>query len=138
MTTEQRKMEIRRRLRLAKYPRRSHAVFSEENDHNPIVLQDCATCHGTGKVCRHFKTKEGGECIARDECPSCAGQGVTGELEPYFSNDQPERPADCRSEGRVQCPSCSRRFRITDPNAWTGKRHMRCGQKIKLNFVEES
>ena len=33
--------------------------------------------------------------------------------------------------------ACGWRFRITDPNAWTGKRHKRCGQKLKLNFVSE-
>ena len=48
MDDEARKAEIRRRLTLARYPRRSKARFTDENDHNPLVLQDCPQCHGSG------------------------------------------------------------------------------------------
>ena len=135
VTTDQRKAEILQRLKEAKHPRRASAVFSVENDHNPFILQDCPKCHGIGKVCRHFTTR-GGRCVAREQCDSCGGKGITGEIERYFSNDNPEIVAECRSEGRVACPACGWRFRATDPHAWTGQRHMRCGQKLKLTYVE--
>src|SRR5262245_20321527 len=98
VTNELRKAEPRLRLRAAHHPRRSSAPFTEENDHNPIVLQNCPACRGTGKVCRHLKMKDR-ECIRREACSSCAGTGITGELEHFFTNDSPEMTAECRSEG---------------------------------------
>lgn len=130
MENEARKADIRRRLTLAKYPRRSRAKFTDDNDHNPMVLQDCRRCQGSGRVCRHFE-HHGRQVKSREECSECDGKGVTGEVERYFTNDDPEVDAPVRNEGTT-CPTCGWRFRLSDPHAWTGRRHLRCGQKLRL------
>lgn len=135
MTEEDRKAAIRRRLVLAKHPRRHRAEFTDENDHNPMVLQACPQCHGSGHVGR--AVVEGTRSIEMEEtCPNCHGEGVTGEVEPYFANDKPEADAVVIGDG-ITCPNCGWRFRLKDSNAWTGRRHRRCGQKIKLVAAEE-
>jgi hypothetical protein len=63
-------------------------------------------------------------------CPACDGSGVTGEVEPYFAVDRPEAPARADAEGWLTWPGCGWRFTLRDPRAWTGRRHLRCGQKI--------
>ena len=130
MTEDERKAAIRRRLVLAKYPRRSQAQFTDENGHNPTVLQACPRCHGRGLVC---EDSSGGtrRVLTRDKCAECGGSGVTGEVEPYFTNDNPEAEAVVKGEG-ITCPNCGWRFRISDRHAWTGRRHLRCGQRIRL------
>jgi len=32
--------------------------------------------------------------------------------------------------GWIQCPGCSRKFSLSDPNVWDGTKHLSCGQKI--------
>ena len=121
--------DIRRRLTLTRYPRRSAASFTEENGHNPLVLQDCALCSGKGKVCE-LDTSDGEQAYVLDVCSACSGSGVTGEVEPYFSNDQPEVTAEADQHGWLTCPTCGWRFAIRDARAWTGRRHLQCGQRI--------
>jgi hypothetical protein len=125
MDAESRKAEIRRRLRIGAFPRRSEARFTEENDHNPTVLQDCPRCYGSGKAC-----EESAGCAELFLCPDCDGSGITGETEPYFSSSEPPIDAVPNRHGWLKCPKCGWRFLLTDPNAWTGKRHLKCGQKI--------
>ena len=133
MDNEVRKAEIRRRLTLARYPRRSAARFTDENDHNPAVMQDCPCCRGWGTVCEYFSTEDISG-YSRVECPDCGGSGVTGEIEPYFTNETPEAEATADAEGWLTCPGCRWRFTVRDRNAWTGRRHLRCGQKIGVVF----
>ena len=64
MDYEQRKSEIRRRLIVAQNPRRANAQFNADNDHIPIVLQDCPRCYGTGKTCE----RSGVYMITRIKC----------------------------------------------------------------------
>src|SRR5262245_20144393 len=45
------KAEIQRRLLVAKYPRRGMADLRSAPDHNPLVLEHCPTCHGSGRRC---------------------------------------------------------------------------------------
>jgi hypothetical protein len=126
------KDDLRRRRAAKQYPRRSAATFTDEDDHNPQVLQDCATCHGSGKDCRHEVTSSGGETYMLDTCAACRGSGVTGQVEPYFSDLQPEASACADDRGWVTCPGCDWRFAIRDRRAWTGRRHLQCGQKISI------
>ena len=130
MDTERRKSEIRRRLTVAQNPRRANAQFTDENDHNPIVLQDCPACHGSGKTCEHH----GPDVIARIECPTCNGNGITGETESYFTNDAPAMDATPNAHGWIKCPNCGTSFMNTDCHAWTGLRHKKCGQKIAMKL----
>ena len=130
MDFEQRKSEIRRRLTAAQNPRRAQAQFNAENDHNPIVLQDCPKCYGTGITCEHRSP----DVIAQIECSTCSGDGITGKTETFFNNDAPPMGATPNEHGWIKCPNCGTSFMHTDRNAWTGQRHMKCGQKITINL----
>jgi hypothetical protein len=134
MSNETRKADIRRRLALSRYPRRAKAIFTDENDHNPLVLQDCRACRGSGKQCHHG-SQDDIQVYSLERCNECGGLGVTGQVEPFFSNNELEMSAYPDSEGWLTCPACQWRFTIHDRRAWTGRRHMRCGQKIKV--IEE-
>ena len=121
----------RRRTALRRYPRRSAATFSDDNDHNPVVLQDCPACSGSGKSCRHI-VDGSGETYALEVCSACSGTGVTGDVEPYFPDVRPEVTARADDTGWITCPSCDWRFALRDRRAWTGRRHVQCGQKIRI------
>lgn len=116
--------ELRRRLALAKYPRRADARPSDAEDHNPLVLEACPECHGEGTQC--IETAGG---ASMDTCPACEGVGVTGNVVRMFPNDSPALSAEAR-DGWVRCPNCQRRFALKDPHRWTGLRHVGCGQRI--------
>lgn len=129
MDNEARKDEIRRRLTLARYPKRSNAQFTDQNDHNPLVLQNCPTCHGTGHV---GESSPEHSLEAEVICGTCEGSGVSDLVELYFDNGPPEAQATADAKGWLTCPNCRCRFTIHDRRAWTGRRHLRCGQKIKI------
>ena len=131
MDNEARKADIRRRLTLMRYPRRSQARFTDENDHNPLVLQDCRECHGTGHVGESW-VEDGRPVEADVLCTACGGSGVTGQVEPYFHHDLPEVEAHADAEGWLTCPNCNWRFTTRDRHAWTGRRHLRCGLRIRF------
>jgi len=121
------KEEIRQRLIAARHPRRATAVLSSDPDHNPIILEDCSACRGTGHRCDETST-----AYVLDVCAACAGQGVTGRLVRYFQNDSPEvRNADV-ANGWLTCPWCDRRFALHDSAVWSGLRHITCGGRIEL------
>lgn len=119
------KEELRRRVLLAKYPRRSAAVLNVAPDHNPVVLEDCPACGGSGNRCI-----EDSAGATMHECAACAGAGTTYVLVPYFANDAPALTVRADPEGWTRCACCARRFSLNDRNAWTGLRHVRCGQRL--------
>jgi hypothetical protein len=126
------KREIERRLLLAKYPRASGRsdvplVFSDDDDHDPLVLEDCPSCHGRGTRC-----DERGGVASLDACDACDGAGTTFELVRYFASSAPAVEVAADDEGWATCPGCSYRFSTRSPAAWTGRRHVRCGQRIVL------
>jgi hypothetical protein len=140
MSITGKKAEIEKRLRLAKYPRRNASavargpfdagpqlIFTEENNHNPLVLEDCPECHGRGRGC-----DETGGAAVTTECTHCAGLGTTTDLVPCFANDDAEQEGVVDVDGFVTCPCCERRFSTRDGDRWTGRRHRGCGQLIKL------
>jgi hypothetical protein len=96
-------------------------LFTEENDHNPMIHVDCPLCDGTGKELAGNN----------DVCPICEGSGRKAIS--YFKNDNPPIIGKVNSKGDCKCPSCGFIFTITNPRSWTGKRHARCGQKLILN-----
>ena len=132
----ERKLELQRRRRLAAYPRRGKAVFTDANEHNPLVLQDCPACGGTGKRDRCYEDPSGAQVCALEECADCGGSGVTGEVEPYFSAEQDQQQAVAEAtpnaEGWLRCPGCGVSFSTRDPHRWSGYRHLRCGQRIRV------
>lgn len=118
---------IRRRLLEALYPRRAQANFLLDPDHNPLVLEPCAACHGRGEICR-----EGAASYLLDVCDSCDGGGWSGRLTRYFPEDS-EAPRRAQlSDEWLTCPSCKRRFTVRDTAVWTGFRHIKCGARIAL------
>lgn len=129
---DERKERIRRSLILSRYPRPSEAVFTDENDHNPTVLKECPTCRGSGLVCNE---SEG--MASTDVCPECDRTGVIAETRPYFTNDSSEVEASPGPDGWLKCPACGYRFSPNDRRVWTGRRHKRCGQKIRVVKLDE-
>jgi len=111
-----RKTEERLGTRITK---RGDAVFSDGNDHNPWVLDDCRACGQFGL----------------DDCEQCGGLGTTGRAVRYFKNDASPRRARMRDDGCVRCPGCHAMFATDNPARWTGRRHITCGQKIELEDV---
>lgn len=132
-----RKTEIRRRLRESKFPRRAAARFADEDDHNPMVLQDCAVCRGTGRIDRNSPASEGGAVYVMEDCRNCGGMGTTGEIGRFFAADGPEMVVETGPDGWLLCPKCGVRFSLRDPHRWTGRRHLRCGQKIQARTSAE-
>jgi hypothetical protein len=140
MSGARKKSEIEKGLRLAKYPRRTSTalhrgpfgagpqlLFTDENNHNPLVLEDCPECHGRGHVCH-----EAAGIAATSACPHCEGLGTTLELVPCFANDSPEQEGVLDEHDFLTCPCCGRRFSTRDRHSWTGRRHFGCGQLIRL------
>lgn len=126
---------LRRRLALRRYPRRSAAIFTDENDHNPRVLQDCSECSGRGQHCEG-SIVDGREQYALGVCMVCDGTGITGEVEPCFPDERPEASACVDDHGWITCPNCEWRFALRHKDSWTGRRHLRCGQKIRVVDAE--
>ena len=122
------KDEIRRRLLLAKYPRRSTARVSDAADHNPWVLDDCPRCRGRGKVCEQPRP----DVESLEECGECDGSGTNYQIVRYFENDAPVQRAARDADGWIRCPGCGHQFSTADAHAWTGLRHVRCGQRIEI------
>lgn len=131
MDTEERKQEIKRRLTLSKYPTRSKAQFTEENNHNPFVLASCPHCHGRGRYDTYLESSSG-VVQTLHQCEACSGTGVSPEIELYFKNNNEPIPVAADADGWIKCPNCGRRFAITDKHAWTGLRHTRCGQILHV------
>jgi len=115
------KDELQRRVLLAQYPRRSSAVLNATPDHNPLVLEDCPACRGSGRRC-----VEDGEVAVLSECTACGGDGTTYAVVSYFSNSAPAHTVDADADGWTTCTGCGRRFSLSDPHSWTGLRHVRC------------
>lgn len=54
------------------------------------------------------------------------------EPAPLPAQGNPEQPAQLRPDGSVVCPFCRFVFSTRDPHRWVDSRHMRCGQKLRL------
>jgi len=122
-----RKEDIRQRLLEARHPRRATAVLSSDPDHNPLILEDCSACHGTGHRC-----DEAESTYILDACAACAGRGITGRLVRYFQNESPEIRDANITDGWLTCPWCGRRFTVRDSAVWSGRRHITCGGLIEI------
>ena len=131
MSENARKLALQRRMLISRHPRRANAQFAAENEHNPLVLQDCAECRGTGKRDIPSGDIRGKHTWTLTTCSACDGLGITGELEPYFTSDEEIRLPD--ADGWLRCPGCSTVFTTRDRDRWTGYRHKSCGQRIRVS-----
>ena len=129
----EKRAEIDRLIQASPHPRREGAVFTDDNDHNPIILQDCPECHGRRKFCE-WGTPEDRFIHQQVVCLTCCGLGSTGTEGSYFANDTPAIDARLMGISRILCPHCGETFRIHDSSAWTGRRHRTCGQKITARY----
>ena len=94
--------------------------FTDANDHNPEVETECGRCGGLGH-----------ELLDPEiPCPQCKGSGRGTRR--FFANESPIVDAEVSASGSCKCPCCSFRFLLTDKRRWTGLRHARCGQKIRV------
>jgi hypothetical protein len=111
-------------------PRRWAAVFTDDNDHDPWILEDCVDCGGRGTIC----VEENG-VAELGTCPTCGGRGTSGEIVRYFarSANGGAAPVEVGAEDEeARCPGCDKRFKLRDARAWTGRRHLGCGQSILI------
>ena len=122
---------MRRESKVSNLKMRHHSLsrkvsFTDANDHNPVVLDECPRCHGSGKASEY-----GPGVHYQVECDACSGTGTTGQRVRYFDNDAPIAEVNVESDGWLTCPCCGWRFSLNDRNVWSGLRHVRCGQRIR-------
>lgn len=113
-------------------PTRDEAEFTEENDHNPLIRKICPECKGYRKRDIKREFPDGALSWTLTSCTACDGKGWVDGSQNYFDNDSDVVPAEVSAKGYVECPCCGWKFSIHDKHRWTGRRHMRCGQKITL------
>jgi hypothetical protein len=131
----------RPRLKMRHYALRRDVAFTDANDHNPMVLEECPRCSGSGRMGVYdYGVLPDGTPVnthSRVECDVCSGTGTTGERVPYFDNDSPITESAPDQDGWLTCPGCGWRFTIRDRSVWSGRRHGRCGQRIRLPCGDE-
>lgn len=115
---------------LGQYPPHN-PQFTDENDHNPLVVAKCPVCFGTGSHCEH-REESGQRVHMLTVCSSCNGEQYIPEVKQMFDNNSKSMPVRSYSDGWVKCPNCGRHFALKDPNAWTGRRCRGCGQKLHV------
>jgi hypothetical protein len=127
MDIEQKKEAIKKCLRIAKYSKPENITFTDENDHNPLVLETCKICFGSKYICL-----EDNLVAVKDLCDACDGLGVTGNLVRRYSEDYPAMSAIISETGWIKCPNCKVNFSTDSSQFWSGRRHITCGQKIDI------
>jgi hypothetical protein len=96
---------------------------NEENGFNPVVTKMCPKCKLDGYL--YF---EDGDSWYKEPCDVCGGKGSFKEKK--FSECDEPIALEVNEDGGTKCPKCNFRFKITDPNVWSGDRHKRCGQRL--------
>lgn len=113
-------------------PTRDEAEFTEENDHNPLIRKICPECKGSGKRDIKGEYPDGRRTWTLSTCKTCDGNGWLEGSQKFFDNDSAAVRAKVSGMGYIECPCCGWKFSIKDRHRWTGRRHMRCGQKILI------
>ena len=104
--------------------------FTDRNDHNPLVPERCPNCQGAGTRCVESSSPTT-VTVSCEECLHCRGTGKSGKTVRLFDNDNPEMELNIYSDVWIKCPNCEQSFALKDESIWTGRRHKKCGQKIK-------
>src|SRR6187401_1580628 len=110
MLTDERRHELEELLRSSLYPPRAKAQFTAANDHNPLILQDCPHCRGSGQRDLCSEDARGARTWTLGACAECGGTGISGEVAHYFLTDAPEAAASPDAGGWLRCPGCGIAF----------------------------
>lgn len=105
--------------------------FTEENDHNPLVIPKCPHCI-MGKTAGEYRGPN--ESMAHTRCEYCNG---TGHIHPpvpekIFAETSDPIEVSCNKAGYLRCPKCGTSFKYYDKRIFSGKRHT-CGQKLTID-----
>ena len=108
--------------------RMSSDYFYDTNDHNPNIATSCPECSERGFI----RTLSKGDT----SCEKCNGYGYL-EIErklfelTFFDKRQRKKKVEPNRNGVVKCPYCTKTFKISSNQHWSGLRHT-CGQKLIL------
>ena len=121
-------------LKLRHQQLRDDVAFTADNDHNPLVLEDCPRCNGYRKYETYTNLDATGFARQIDlhRCEVCSGTGHSDVRVRYFDNDSPPMEVQVRPNGSLKCPCCGWSFTTGNRTVWTGWRHARCGQRLRL------
>lgn len=86
--------------------------YTDENDHNPVVHEECPACLGIGEREEVVEATSPNGGIEWMTCPTCGGTGHTERRVRLFDNDSPAMLVDVGRDGWLSCPCCK----------WFGKR----------------
>jgi hypothetical protein len=102
--------------------------FTEENDHNPLVIPNCPHCIMGRKAGPSKGVNESQDHVI---CEHCSGSGnLTPPIAaPLFKNNSESIKVSCNAVGFLRCPCCNNGFKYYDKRVWSGRRHS-CGQKL--------
>jgi hypothetical protein len=68
--------------------------------------------------------------LTRHESDEPVFPGITEPWTGQFRESELPAKISKTKSGWVKCPFCDKRFMLSDPRRWDGKRHLTCGQKI--------
>src|SRR5580700_5491747 len=86
---------------------RRDVSFTEANDHNPEVFEECPECSGSGRRSIYdVDESRGSKTVSRVVCGACNGTGTNGDRVHYFDNNAPIVTVPLGKDGWVTCPCC--------------------------------
>src|SRR4051812_2856335 len=96
---------------------RGDVAFTADNDHNPLVPDDCPRCGGYGKY-DTFTDPDPETGLARQvdlhRCEVCGGSGRASVRVPYFDNAAEPVTVRLPANGLLRCPCCGWGFNVRD------------------------
>ena len=102
-----------------------HSLFTDDNDHNPLLAKVCPKCGGKPIIIVEHTTPDGRHIHGDGVCDRCRGLGVIDEPGEWFSNGADECVVRPNVNEFLQCPGCGKRFSHRDPNVDWKTAHLR-------------
>lgn len=99
----------------------------------PPPTLNCSVC---SQITFYPKTIERNEVCVCFECVRSFGDALEtelfrrGEISIPIDNDAPD--VSPNSGGWIRCPTCGEHFSVYNPRSWTGMRHRRCRQLLRI------